>query len=162
LTEDSDSPFLLLVKTIHHPRLNMLIVAENIALLQDRIKKRGFTVINVGNNSDIADLFCTKHLKRPLVIWTFGHKKPNAGNTLEHPKCSSCHLIYTECSPPQAPPGLRSRAEITPTKLASIPQATIAPKRKCIAAPHPTLSYPNLPNPTRTYPSRTPTQAPKE
>ncbi|MNE49910.1 hypothetical protein D3C80_1444610 [compost metagenome] len=56
--KDSDSAFPLQIVGVHCTFLQGFVGAENTGLLQQLIDKCCFTMVNVGNNRDIAD-FCS-------------------------------------------------------------------------------------------------------
>ena len=62
LGEDRDSPFLLLVETIHDPLRDFLMFAENIGLFEQIVEKGGLPVVDVGDDRDISDLLWVVHM----------------------------------------------------------------------------------------------------
>ncbi len=54
--QDSDTTLALKLVGIHDERANVLIFAENAALLQQSIHQGCFAMINMGDNGDIANI----------------------------------------------------------------------------------------------------------
>ena len=54
--QDSDAALALLVVTIHNQLAHLLILAEDMTLLEQTVHKRGFAVIDVSNNGNIANI----------------------------------------------------------------------------------------------------------
>src|SRR5207237_265210 len=55
-SENSNTPLTFLIVGIHDQFAHLLILAEDVALFEESIDQRGFAVIDVGNNSNIADI----------------------------------------------------------------------------------------------------------
>ena len=50
------------ITRVHHALTDLFIRAEHMALTQHRIHQCGLTVINMGNNCDITQLFIRRHI----------------------------------------------------------------------------------------------------
>jgi hypothetical protein len=68
LRQNRDTALALNIVRVHHARCNLLILAENLTLLQQRVYQSRFTMVNVGNNCNIADIFSSH---------TSPHKNPD-------------------------------------------------------------------------------------
>jgi hypothetical protein len=55
LGPDGDAAFALEVVRVHHPLFNALVVAEHAGGAEDGVDQRRFTVIDVGDDGDVAD-----------------------------------------------------------------------------------------------------------
>jgi hypothetical protein len=54
LGEDGDAALALEVVAVHHARLNLLVVAEHLALREHRVHQRGLAVVDVRDDGDVA------------------------------------------------------------------------------------------------------------
>ena len=52
---------------IHHAVADLLVLAENAALLEHLVDERGLAVVNVRDNGDIADIF-TNHFQMEALL----------------------------------------------------------------------------------------------
>ncbi len=55
--ENGNAAFFFEVVAVHHAFVNLLVGAEGAGLAQKLVDQRGFAVVNVGDDGDIADLF---------------------------------------------------------------------------------------------------------
>ena len=67
---EGDVAFALQIHRVHHALLHFLIGAEGVRLLQHGINERGFAVVNVRGNGDIAEV--ATHGQRFFVFVHFG------------------------------------------------------------------------------------------
>ena len=56
LCQNGDAPFPLQVVGVHHPFLNHLIFPESAALLEHLVHQSGLAMVNVGDNSHVAQI----------------------------------------------------------------------------------------------------------
>ena len=56
--ENGDAALFFQIAAIHQPFIDRLIVAKQAGLLQNRVNERGFAVVNMGDNGNIAKIFC--------------------------------------------------------------------------------------------------------
>ncbi len=62
LGKDGDSPFPFDVIGIHDTFLHLLVGPEHAALLEQLVHQRGFAMVYVGDNGDVADILsCCFH-----------------------------------------------------------------------------------------------------
>ena len=61
LRENRNAALTLNIPRVHHALAHLLVRAEHMTLPQHRIHKSRLTVVNVGNNCDIAQLFIRRH-----------------------------------------------------------------------------------------------------
>src|SRR5262249_49182431 len=64
LGQDGDPPLALLVVGVHNQFADLLILSENVALLEQTVNQRGFAVVDMRDNSDIAKIFPSGQLSR--------------------------------------------------------------------------------------------------
>ena len=60
-SENRDPSFALLVLAVHDAFRDFFIISEDVRLLEEIIKKCCLTVVDVGNNCNVADLFWVEH-----------------------------------------------------------------------------------------------------
>src|SRR5471032_2770421 len=62
LRQNGNAAFFFEVVRIHHAGFNLLVVAEGTGLAQQFVDQGGFTVVNVGDDGDVANCaFCSRH-----------------------------------------------------------------------------------------------------
>ena len=68
LRGNSDAAFVLLVATVHNKRLRHfgLIRPKGVALFQETINQRRFSVVDVSDNSNVANVFWIFHKIKPF------------------------------------------------------------------------------------------------
>ena len=62
LGQNGDAAFTLQVAGVHNTVLGCLVFTVDTALLQQLINQGGFTMVNVGNNGNITDIFLRYHI----------------------------------------------------------------------------------------------------
>ena len=55
--EDSDTSFTLYVVRVHNTLSNVLVLTEHTALLEHLVNEGSLTVVNVGDDSDVSQIF---------------------------------------------------------------------------------------------------------
>ena len=56
LGEDGDAPLALQVVGVHGPFLDLLVVAHGAGLLEELVHKRGFAMVDMGDDGDIPNV----------------------------------------------------------------------------------------------------------
>ena len=56
--ENGDAALFFQITAIHQPLIDRLIVAKQTGLLQNRVNERGFAMVDMSDNGNIAKIFC--------------------------------------------------------------------------------------------------------
>ena len=73
LAQNRDAAFSLNVIAVHHPLLDLLVLTKDAALLQKLVYQSGLSVINMGDDRDISNVFSCLFHNSSFLLYGFSY-----------------------------------------------------------------------------------------